>query len=227
MARETAVKICGISTGADVDTAAAAGARYVGLVFVKRSPRVVSPAIAAQLARRAPTGMRVVGLFIEPTDEELEAILPNMPLDYLQLHGGELPGRVAEITARWGVKIIKAFGIREREDLAAIEAYTDVCDEILLDAKPPKGVSVLPGGTGISFDWQLLAGWQAPKPWLLAGGLRPDNVAAAITIAGPNAVDVSSGVEARPGVKDHSKINAFIETVKSVSSVITDHYLID
>lgn len=217
MVRETAVKICGVGTGADVDTAAAAGARYIGLVFVERSPRVVSPAIATQLSRRAPTGMRVVGLFIEPSDDELEAILPNMPLDYLQLHGGELPGRVAEIKARWGVKIIKAFGIREHEDLAAIDAYTDVCDEILLDAKPPKGVTALPGGTGISFDWRLLASWQAPKPWLLAGGLRSDNIAEAITVAGPNAVDVSSGVEARAGVKDHGKIKVFIETVKSVS----------
>jgi len=205
-----AVKICGVSTPEAVLAAKAGGARYVGLVFFPRSPRNVAPALAAELVRLLPTGMRAVGLFVDPTDADLEAVIPRVPLDLIQLHGEEAPGRVTAIRDRFGIRVMKAIRVATEADLAAVPAYAAVSDRLLFDAKPPPGLATLPGGTGLSFDWTLLAGRSWPKPWMLAGGLTPENVAEAVRVTGAPEVDVSSGVEDRPGAKSPAKIEAFL-----------------
>ena len=197
-----------------MQAAAEAGATYVGFVFFAKSPRNISYADAATLAVQAPIGLAKVALVVNPTDTELDALLAEVPIDIIQLHGKETPERVAEVKARTGLPVMKAIGIADASDLPAIDAYADVADQLLIDAKPPKGGD-LPGGNGLSFDWQLLAGrkyWT--KPWMLAGGLTPDNVAEAIRLTGAKQVDVSSGVEASAGVKDNEKIAAFVAAAK-------------
>lgn len=203
------VKICGLKTPQDVAAAAAAGAAYAGFVFFAKSPRHVTIAEAAALAIDAPVGLCKVALTVNATDAELDAITDAVPLDMLQLHGKEAPQRVAEVRARYGLPVMKAVGIADASDLPQIAEYEQVADQLLIDAKPPRD-AVLPGGNGLAFDWRLLAGrkyWQ--KPWMLAGGLTPDNVAEAIRMTGTRQVDVSSGVESAPGQKDASLIDAF------------------
>lgn len=202
-------KICGLRTAADVEAAAAAGAGYIGLVFFAKSPRNVSVAQARALALEAPLGLAKVGLVVDADDATLDAILAEVPLDMLQLHGHESPARVAEVRARYGLPVMKAVGVAEAADLAAIADYEAVADQILLDAKAPKGAA-LPGGNGLAFDWQLIAGRDWRRPWMLAGGLTPFNVAEAVRRTGAVQVDVSSGVESAPGVKDAALIRAFI-----------------
>ncbi|MBD3678516.1 MAG: phosphoribosylanthranilate isomerase [Rhodobacteraceae bacterium] len=209
MTQDIRVKICGLSEAAHVRAAAEAGARYVGFVFFPKSPRNVSIEKARALAAEAPPGVAKVGLVVNADDELLDAILKAVPLDMLQLHGGESPERVAEVKARTGLPVMKAVGIAGAEDLAAIDRYAKVADQILVDAKPPKG-SDLPGGNALAFDWRLIAGRRWPCPWMLAGGLTPENVAEAIRLTGARQVDVSSGVENAPGVKDPDLIRAFI-----------------
>ena len=208
------VKICGLTTPAQVAAAAEAGAAYVGFVFFPKSPRAVTPAQAAELALAAPLGVAKVALVVNATDAELDEITETVPLDILQLHGAESPERVAEIRARYGLPVMKAIGIADESDLAAIEAYLDVADQLLIDAKPPKNAD-LPGGNGLSFDWRLVKRKYWRRPWMLAGGLTPENVAEAIAMTGARQVDVSSGVEAAPGQKDPALMKRFLEAARS------------
>jgi len=209
MPSDIRVKICGLRTQAGVSAAAEAGAAYVGFVFFKKSPRNVSIGQAAELAVNVPPGICKVALTVNATDAELDAITAAVPLDMLQLHGKESPERVAEVRARYGLPVMKAIGVADAADLAQIDSYAQVADQLLIDAKPPKNAD-LPGGNGLAFDWRLLAGrkyWQLP--WMLAGGLTPENVAEAARMTGARQVDVSSGVEQAPGEKSAEKIAAF------------------
>ena len=203
------VKICGLRDAGHIDAAVAAGARYVGFVFFEKSPRHLSFDDAARLAAAVPVGVAKVALVVNPDDALLDALLAAVPIDMLQLHGGESPDRVAEIKTRTGLPVMKAVGVADAEDLAQLEAYGKVADQLLVDAKPPKGVN-LPGGNGLAFDWRLIAGRRWPCPWMLAGGLDADNVAEAIRLTGARQVDVSSGVESTPGHKDADLITAFL-----------------
>ena len=209
----TAVKICGLSDPQNLQTAIDAGTRFVGFVFYEPSPRNVSFDTAWNLARAVPTSIRSVGLFVNPDDELLERVLTGIQLDMVQLHGNETPGRVAEIKDKYKMEVMKAIRVREESDLDGIEGFEAAADWLLFDSKPEK--ATLPGGTGHSFDWSLLEGRTFSKPWMLGGGLSPENVGDAIKKLSPNAVDVSSGVESAPGQKDPAKIKAFIEAVKS------------
>ncbi len=186
-----------------------AGARYVGFVFFAASPRNVSATRAAQLAALVPPGVAKVGLVVNADDKTLDDILSAVPLDILQLHGSETPERVAAVKARFGLPVMKAVGVGDAGDLPNLDRYFGVADQVLVDAKPPKGAT-LPGGNGLAFDWNLIAGRRWPVPWMLAGGLTPDNVAAAVRLTGTRQVDVSSGVESSPGVKDADKIRALV-----------------
>jgi phosphoribosylanthranilate isomerase len=206
------VKICGINDPAAMEAAAAAGADLVGFVFFPPSPRAVTPAQAAAIARPGPAK---VGLFVDPTDDDIAAVLAALPLDVIQLHGEETPERCAAVKARFGLPVMKALGIAAREDLAALARYAPSVDRFLLDAKAPPGAP-LPGGNAAPFDWTLTAGIAVPRPWLLAGGLTPGNVAEAIAVSGAPAVDVSSGVEKARGVKDPARIAAFVAAARSV-----------
>ncbi|WP_170362441.1 phosphoribosylanthranilate isomerase [Ruegeria arenilitoris] len=211
---DVSVKICGLTAPDHVRAAVDAGARYVGFVFFPKSPRHLEIPAAAELAHLAPAGVAKVALTVNATDEELDRIVANVPLDMLQLHGKESPDRVAEVRDRFGLPVMKAIGVAEAEDLAAIDLYSEVADQLLIDAKPPRNAE-LPGGNGLAFDWRLLAGrkyWQ--RPWMLAGGLTPENVAEAIRMTGARQVDVSSGVEGAPGVKDSALVRAFIDATR-------------
>ena len=205
---QTRVKICGLTRLDDVAAAVAAGAAYVGLNFFPKSPRFVAPDQARALALAAPVGLAQVGLFVDPDDATLDGVLAQVPLDLIQLHGHETPERVAAIKARAGLAVIKALGVAGAEDLPALSDFGAVADMLLVDAKPPKD-AVLPGGNGLSFDWRLIAGRRWPVPWMLAGGLHAGNVAEAMRLTGARQVDVSSGVESAPGVKDAAKMAAF------------------
>lgn len=207
------VKICGLRTPEAVLAAVEAGARYLGLVFFEKSPRHLSINAARDLAVAVPPGIAKVALVVNATDAELDAITEAVPLDMLQLHGSEMPARVAEIRARYGLPVMKAVGVADSGDLPKIAEYEAVADQILLDAKPPKEAE-LPGGNGLSFDWRLIAGREWEKPWMLAGGLTPENVAEAIRLTGARQVDVSSGVESAPGVKDAALIRAFVAAAR-------------
>ena len=203
------VKICGLRTNADVAAVAAAGAAYAGFVFFARSPRHLTVAEARPLALAAPPGLAKVALVVDATDVFLDALLAEVPLDILQLHGAETPERVAEVRARYGLPVMKAMGLAGEGDLAGLQEMSLAADQLLIDAKPPKGAA-LPGGNGLAFDWRLLAGRRWLRPWMLAGGLTAENVAEAVRLTGARQVDVSSGVEAAPGVKDHARIAAFV-----------------
>ncbi|MXU64430.1 phosphoribosylanthranilate isomerase [Oceanomicrobium pacificus] len=203
------VKICGLTREDTVLHAAAAGAAYLGFVFFPRSPRNIDPAHAADLAGHVPPGLCKVGLVVNASDVELEALLETVPLDMLQLHGTETPERVGDIRARFGLPVMKAVGVADEEDLPAIADHAAAADQLLIDAKPPRDAT-LPGGNGLAFDWRLLQGRRWTKPWMLAGGLTPDNVAEAIGLTGAEQVDVSSGVESAPGIKDNEMITRFI-----------------
>ncbi len=202
-------KVCGLSSPEAVAAAAKAGAAYVGFVFFAKSPRNVTIEQARVLALEVPVGLCKVALTVNATDAELTEILDAVPIDMLQLHGSETPERVADIKARFGLPVMKAVGVASAEDLPAIAAYSRVADQLLIDAKPPKGAD-LPGGNGLAFDWRLIAGRKWAVPWMLAGGLTPENVAQAVHLTGATQVDVSSGVESAPGTKDNDKIAAFL-----------------
>ena len=210
-------KICGISTRDAAEAAIAGGADLIGLVFFPRSPRAVTPAQAGALAGLVPASIKKVGLLVDPEDQLIESILAEADLDLLQLHGDEAPARVAEIRRRFGVAVMKTLKITAGSDFAAVDAYLDVADRLMFDAKPPREMTdALPGGNALSFDWSLLAGRHWPLPWMLAGGLRTDNLAQAIGTSGAKAVDVSSGVEDAPGQKNPQKIRAFLDLVKTL-----------
>ncbi len=206
------VKICGLRNAADVDAAAAAGAAFVGFVFFARSPRNVTPELARDAALAAPVGVAKVALTVDADDATLDAILRNVPLDMLQLHGHESPERVASLRARYGLPVMKVIGIASEADFGEVERYAACADQLMVETKPAPGA--LPGGNGIAFDWKLLTGRRWPLPWMLAGGLNAENVAEAIRLTGARQVDVSSGVESAPGVKDVGEIAAFIAAAK-------------
>lgn len=213
-----AVKICGLTQPEDLAVAAEAGARYAGFVFYPRSPRNVAPETAAALCRQAAPSLAKVGLFVDPADAELDAVLAQVPLDLIQLHGHESPARVAEIKARTGLPVMKAVGVGVAADLDPLWDYGLVADMLLIDARPAPGAA-LPGGNGLAFDWRLLVGKRFLKHWMLAGGLTPANVAEAVRLTSARAVDVSSGVESAPGVKDPARIADFVAAASGAVSV--------
>jgi phosphoribosylanthranilate isomerase len=209
-----AIKICGLSTAPALAAALDAGADMVGLVFFDKSPRCVSYEQARGLAARARGRAEIVALCVDATDEALQKIVAATEPDFLQLHGQESPERVATIQHKFGVSAIKAIGVSDLSDFARAQEYKDAADALLIDAKPPKG-AILPGGNGISFDWRLAQNFHPRKPWLLSGGLDASNVAQAIALSRTRGVDVSSGVESAPGVKDIEKIKAFIAAARA------------
>ena len=211
------VKICGLTRPGDMEMVAGAGASYAGLVFFGKSPRNVTPEVARDLALEAPVGLAKVGLMVNPTDEFLDEVMRLVPLDMVQLHGAETPERVVEVRARWGLPVMKAVGVGAAEDLEKLAVYQKVADQILVDAKPPEGAD-LPGGNGLAFDWKLIAGRRWSRPWMLAGGLTPENVGLAVAMTGTAQVDVSSGVESAPGIKDAGKVRAFVEAAKGAEA---------
>jgi phosphoribosylanthranilate isomerase len=208
------VKICGIKDSAAMDAALSAGADFVGLVFFPPSPRAVAPQAAAKLAARARGRARIVALVVDADDRLLADIAEHAQPDLLQLHGSESPARVAEIRQRFARPVMKAIPVADAADLAAVTPYEVVADWILFDARPPKDAN-RPGGHGRAFDWQLIAGYAGQKPVMLSGGLTAENVAEAISIVRPDAVDVSSGVERAPGEKDPEKIAAFVKAARA------------
>ena len=211
----TTVKICGLTSPEGIAAAVSAGARYLGFVFFAKSPRHVTPEQAAALAAEVPLGIAKVGLFVNPDDALLQTVLAQVPLDMIQLHGSESPARVTEVRALTGLPVMKAVGVAEPRDLDALWDYGLVADMLLIDAKPPKDAE-LPGGNGLAFDWRLLVGRKFLTPWMLAGGLTPDNVAEAVRLTGARIVDVSSGVESAPGEKDGALIRDFVAAAADV-----------
>ena len=209
MSQSTRVKICGLRTAADVLAAADAGARYVGLVSFPRSPRHMMLPQAAALAQIVPAGICKVALVVNPDDAQLQELINTVAVDMIQLHGSESPERVIQVRKLTGLPVMKAIGIADEDDLAALDVYQRVADQILVDAKPARNAA-LPGGNGLSFDWTLLQGRRWTKPWMLAGGLTPLNVAEAVERTGAQQVDVSSGVESAPGIKDADLIRDFV-----------------
>ena len=210
-------KICGLKTPETLAAAVTGGASLVGFNFYGRSPRCVDPATVKQLAASVPSAVRKVGLLVDDSDARIAEILGNCDLDLLQLHGHETPERVAEIRTRFGKPVIKVIPVSEAADLDRAAAYEPVADHLMFDAKPPKAMAnALPGGNALSFDWTLLSNRRFQRPWLLAGGLTPDNLVDAVRISGAPMIDVSSGVEDRPGEKNVSKIKAFLDASRRV-----------
>lgn len=214
MPTDVKVKICGLTQSADVPAAILAGAHYVGFVFFPRSPRNVTLPDAAFMAQAVPEGICRVALTVDATDAELDQLVAIVPLDMLQLHGRESPDRVAAIRARFGLPVMKAIGVADEGDLAAIDDYGQVADQLLVDAKPTQRDD-LPGGNGLAFDWRLIANRRWPVPWMLAGGLTAHNVAQAVQMTGAQQVDVSSGVETAPGEKDGALMRAFVKATQA------------
>lgn len=214
MGNDIKVKICGLTDPADIPAAILAGASYVGFVFFPKSPRHLVLEDAAFMATAVPVGIMKVALTVDADDAMLDALTQQVPLDMLQLHGSETPERVAEVKARYGLPVMKAVGISDADDLPQLETYGRVADQLLVDAKPPKGAD-RPGGNALAFDWNLIAGRRWPVPWMLAGGLTPDNAAQAVRLTGARQLDVSSGVESAEGVKDGALMRAFVEAAQS------------
>ncbi|WP_338550401.1 phosphoribosylanthranilate isomerase [Roseovarius phycicola] len=210
MPKDIKVKLCGLTRPEDVAVAAEAGAAYVGFVFFPKSPRYVSLPQARNMALSAPIGLAKVALVVNADNATLDSLTDQVPLDMLQLHGHESPDRVLEVKKRYGLPVMKAVGVADETDLAAIDTYSEVADQILLDTKPPKDAT-RPGGNAVAFDWNLIAGRRWSVPWMLAGGLTVDNVAEAIQRTGANQLDLSSALESAPGVKDHAKMRAFVK----------------
>ncbi len=207
-----AAKICGLSTPETVDAAVVGGASHIGFVFFAKSPRNVTPGQAAALAERAARRVKIVGLFVDPDPAEIDAIRSQVRLDVLQLHGSEHPALVSRLRANHGLEVWKAIPVRTSDDVASSRKFLGAATRILFDAKPPAGAEV-PGGTGVRFDWSLLQGCRHALPWALSGGLDARNVREAVSVTGAPLVDVSSGVESAPGVKDVAKIAAFLQAV--------------
>jgi phosphoribosylanthranilate isomerase len=213
-----AVKICGLTDPAALTAAVEGGASWLGLVFYPPSPRALSPEVAADLAAHAPADRTLVGVFVDPDDALLDQVLARVRLGAVQLHGAESPERVVAIKARTGCAVIKALQVAEARDLAPIPSYAAVADMLLFDARPPKEPGRLPGGNGLAFDWRLLQNLRPTRPWLLSGGLSAENLAAAVTLCRPPAIDVSSGVERRPGQKDPAKIRQFLALARTLAA---------
>ena len=210
--KEISIKICGITQEKDISAVSNFGIDFLGFVLVEGSSRHVSINRLKKLLKEIPSPIRSVALLVNPDNDILERIINEVKIDFLQLHGQESPERVQEIAKNSKTPIIKAIGIREKNDLKKIRNYEGIVDYLLLDAKP-ESAQHLPGGNGIAFNWGILKDFNAKKPWFLAGGLNSDNVSRAISIAGANMVDVSSGVEFEPGNKSIEKITSFVRRV--------------
>ncbi|MBC8269522.1 MAG: phosphoribosylanthranilate isomerase [Rhodospirillaceae bacterium] len=209
------VKICGLSTPAAVCAAIEGGASHVGFVFFAASPRAVTPDVMAALCMPVPAAITRVGLFVDASFDEIAAAVATGSLDMLQLHGNETPGMVAQIKESFKLPVMKAVAIASEDDIATARLYEITADRLLFDAKPPAGAD-RPGGNALSFDWRLIADQQWLLPWMLAGGLDVSNLAEALAISGASAVDVSSGVEDEPGVKNPEKIKQLLELANTL-----------
>lgn len=206
------VKICGLKTADTLDAALRCGADYLGFIFFEKSPRNIAPELAGELAKTAAERAQTVAVTVNAEDEVLDRIVEVMRPDMLQLHGREPPDRVTLLKQRFGLPVIKAFAVRDRNDLASANAYRGIADQFLFDAKPPRG-SELPGGNGVSFDWQLLRTLDRDMKYMLSGGLNAANIGDALLQVEPPAIDVSTGVERAPGVKDIALIEQFFQAI--------------
>jgi phosphoribosylanthranilate isomerase len=231
----TDVKICGLSDTVSIEAAIEGGARQLGFIFFEKSPRNISARLAGELTDRYKGGIKRIAVSVNATDGKLEEIIEKMDPDQLQLHGDESPGRVQNIKSQFGLPVIKAFAIRQASDFNLVEQYVGIADRLLFDAKPPAGAD-LPGGNGVAFDWKLFADWQdqhyfqnydrgkdklldsSTSP-MLSGGINPNNIEIALASSNAQAIDISSGVEKAPGVKDPGLITAFLEQVKRFDSL--------
>lgn len=207
------IKICGLKTDDALDAALAGGASHVGFIFFAKSPRFIVPTAAGTLRKAAHGRAQAVAVTVDASDDYLDEIVAEMQPDVMQLHGKETPARVFEVKARYGLPVMKALAISETADLVRITPFAGVADGFLFDAKPPAG-SQLPGGNGVSFDWTLLAGLDAGIDYMLSGGLDAQNVADALRLANPPGIDISSGVESAPGIKDTRRIAEFFRAVR-------------
>ncbi len=205
-----AAKICGLSSEVAVAAAVEGGAAYLGFVFYPPSPRAVSPERAAVLCAAVPSGVQRVGLFVDAEDAAIRAVLDRVPIDILQFHGHETPDRVADVKVRFHRPVMKAIAVAAPHDVLAAARYDEIADMLLFDAKSPRRIDALPGGNGLAFDWRLIAGHKWRLSWMLSGGLTAELLPEAVRISGASAVDVSSGVERRPGDKDPDKIREFL-----------------
>jgi phosphoribosylanthranilate isomerase len=210
-----ATKICGLSTAPTVDAALAGGAAYIGFVFFRASPRDIDPAAAAHLARPARGRARIVAVTVDPDDDLLDRLTEILRPDLIQLHGAETPERSLDVAKRTRAGVIKALAVSSPEDIDRALLFEAVTEHLMFDARPPAD-ALRPGGVGASFDASMLAGRRFQRPWFLAGGLNPWNVAEAIRVSGAPLVDVSSGVERGPGLKDPTLITKFLEAVRRV-----------
>ena len=211
-----AAKICGLSSETAVAAAIEGGAAYLGFVFYPPSPRAVSPDRAAALCAGVPAALQRVALFVDADDVTIGAVLAAAPIDILQFHGHESPARIAEVKARFGRPVMKAIAVAAPQDVLGAEPYEGIADLLLFDAKPPRRADALPGGNGLAFDWQLIAGRRWRLPWMLSGGLTAELLPEAVQISGARAVDVSSGVERSPGAKDPDKIREFLRVARAL-----------
>ncbi|TIQ48628.1 phosphoribosylanthranilate isomerase [Mesorhizobium sp.] len=208
------IKICGLKTDAAMAAALAGGASHVGFIFFAKSPRYVDPAEAGRLREAATGKAKAVAVTVDANDAFLDEIVAKMRPDMLQLHGAETPARVAELKARYRLPVMKVLSVSEAADLDRLKPYIGIADRIIFDAKPPKG-SQLPGGNGVAFDWHILAGLDASLDYMLSGGLNAANIGDALRLANPPAIDISSGVESAPGVKDPVLIEQFFRAVRA------------
>ncbi|MER8385110.1 phosphoribosylanthranilate isomerase [Mesorhizobium sp. M1428] len=206
------IKICGLKTDKALAAALAGGASHVGFIFFAKSPRYVEPAEAGRLREAARGRAKAVAVTVDASDVFLDEIVEKMQPDMLQLHGAETPGRVAEVKVRFGLPVMKALPVSEAADLERVKPFIGIADRFLFDAKPPKG-SELPGGNGLAFDWRVLAGLDAGVDYMLSGGLNAGNIGDALRLANPPGIDISSGVESAPGVKEPALIEQFFRAV--------------
>lgn len=207
------VKICGLKSEEAIDRAVARGATHIGFIFFPKSPRNIEPAAAGELAERVRGRAKIVAVTVDADTDDLDEIVDQVRPDFLQLHGSESPDRLLALKALYGLPVIKVISVREAEDLERVGPYIGIADRFLFDAKPPRG-SELPGGNGVSFDWRILRSLDAGIDYMLSGGLNKDNVASALALTGARAIDVSSGVESAPGIKDVGMIDAFFDAVE-------------
>ncbi len=215
------IKICGLKTPEAIDLAVERGASHVGFIFFEKSPRHIDPLTAGALADRVRGRAKIVAVTVDADNEQLEEIISFLKPDILQLHGAESPERVLNVKAMFGLPVIKAFSVRVKEDLRKLEAYEGLADLFLLDAKAPEG-SQLPGGNGVSFDWGILAALDGNVDYMLSGGLNKDNAQVALSETHTRGLDLSSGVESAPGVKDPAKINAFFDVIDQWRSRVSE-----
>lgn len=210
------VKICGLKTADAIERAVARGATHIGFIFFEKSPRNIDPALAGELADAVRGKVKIVAVTVDANDDDLDDVVSLLRPDILQLHGHESPERILHIKAIYGLPVMKVFSVRDAADLARVDPYIGVADRFLFDAKAPKG-SELPGGNGVAFDWNLMASLDESVDYMLSGGLNKENVAIALSSTRATGVDVSSGVESEPGVKDLGMIDAFFDAVKSAT----------